>query len=101
KMLMLLLVVNLSVVTWTRIPFTPPRYGVWCIHTGIIVLIAGMAFHYRHKVEGTTRIYAGKSVEHFYDHSERMLFVKVNGRLAPSYSLPSLPHFKPHAEEYR
>src|SRR5436305_1495801 len=42
KVLMGLLIVNLTVVTWTRIPFTPPRYGVWCIHSGIIILVLGM-----------------------------------------------------------
>ena len=43
KLLMLLLCVTLATVTANRIPLTPPRYGVWCIHSGIITLILGMA----------------------------------------------------------
>ena len=47
KVLMLLLVVTLATVTWIRIPLTPPRYGVWCIHLGIITLVISTSFHYR------------------------------------------------------
>jgi hypothetical protein len=98
KLLMLLLVVNLATVTWTRIPFTPPRYGVWTIHAGIIVLIAGMAFYYSRKVEGLTRLYADArqgpiTVDHFYDAAERALYVR-SGELWTICPLPNLPRFK-------
>ena len=46
-----------ATVTWTRIPFTSPRYGVWCIHAGIVTLIAGMAFYYSRKVEGQVQLF--------------------------------------------
>ncbi len=99
KVLMGLLIVNLTVVTWTRIPFTPPRYGVWGIHSGIIILILGMATYYRHKVEGTTLIPVNRTVDHFYDSSERMLYVRVDGSSASGHSLPSLPRFKVYSAE--
>ena len=102
KVLMGLLVVNLATVTWTRIPFTPPRYGVWCIHTGIIVLIFGMAHYYNMKVEGLTMIPVGQSVDHFYDSSQRALYVQVSGKGSSainSYPLESLPQFKAYLPE--
>src|SRR5688572_8214496 len=99
KMLMILLVMNLAVVTWTRIPFTPPRYGVWMIHSGIITLILGMAVYYNRKVEGMTRIPVGQTVDHFYDAGERALYAKVDGRVASWHALPSLPRFKAYGAE--
>lgn len=102
KVLMGLLVVNLAVVTWTRIPFTRPRYGVWCIHSGIIVLIFGMAHYYNMKVEGLTMIPVGQTVDHFYDSDQRALYVKVNGggsAALASYPLESLPRFKTYLPE--
>ncbi len=58
KTLMALLVANLVVVTWRKIPLTPPRYGVWCVHAGIITLVLGTATYYGNKLEGRVRIYA-------------------------------------------
>jgi hypothetical protein len=102
KVLMGLLVVNLATVTWTRIPFTRPRYGVWCVHSGIIVLIFGMAHYYNMKVEGLTMIPLGQTVDHFYDTDQRALYVQVSdggsGALA-SYPLESLPRFKTYLPE--
>jgi hypothetical protein len=99
KLLMFLLVVSLSVVTWTRIPFTPPRYGVWMIHSGIITLILGMTVYYNRKVEGMTRIPVGQTVDHFYDAGERALYTKIDGRIASWHALPSLPRFKAYDAE--
>ena len=52
KVLAILLIVNLSVVTVSRIPLTVPRYGVWCIHMGIILLVLSLSAYYSQKVEG-------------------------------------------------
>jgi hypothetical protein len=101
KLLMALLVINLAVVTWTRIPFTPPRYGVWMIHAGIITLILGMAVYYNRKVEGMTRIPVGQTVDHFYDGGERALYTKIDGRIASWHPLPSLPRFKAYDVELK
>src|SRR5258708_5582198 len=96
---MVLLVTNLTVVTWRRIPLTPPRYGVWCVHAGIILLILGTSYYYHDKVEGTLRLYTNPqfgpvSTDHFYDKDERALYVKIDGTLWNWYALPSLPRFK-------
>lgn len=91
--LMVLLVVNLITVTLTRIPFTPPRYGVWCVHAGIITLIYGMFIYYSQKVEGLARIPIGGTAEHFYDSYERGLYTRVGRRQALPAALPSLPRF--------
>ena len=78
KVLMILLVVTLATVTWTRIPFTPPRYGVWMIHCGIIVLIVGMCGRITPaRSKGTIRIPVGQTVDHFYDGAERSLYAKI------------------------
>lgn len=99
KILMGLLVVNLAVVTWNRIPFTPPRYGVWCIHAGIITLILGMGIYYNRKFEGHVRLFVDPrdgavEQESFYDAFERALYVRVADRLWNWYALPGLPRFR-------
>jgi hypothetical protein len=94
KALMFLLCVNLAVVTWTRIPLTPPRYGVWCIHAGIITLIVGTSLYYHLKVEGRTMIPLGRTAAYFYDTAERAIFARVANQ--PVYgmaALPTLPRF--------
>lgn len=94
KVLMALLVANLVVVTFVRIPFTPPRYGVWMIHAGIVTLIFGMAYYYTHKEEGLTLVMRGGSVSHYYDRWERGLYVRVDGvNTGDMLPLPSLPRF--------
>lgn len=94
KLMMFLLCANLVVVTLNRIPLTPPRYGVWCIHSGIIVLIVGTSLYYHLKVEGRTLIPLNHTANVFYDSGERALYVRVLDRelygMAP---LPSLPRF--------
>ena len=102
KVLMGLLVVSLVTVTWTRIPFTPPRYGVWTIHAGIIVLIAGMSFYYNRKVEGLTRLWVDprsgpNTVDYFYDSAERSLYVR-RGDDWTLHPLPGLPRFKTYEQ---
>src|SRR5580658_8841901 len=80
KVLMLLLCINLITVTWNRIPLTPPRYGVWCIHAGIITLIVGTSFYYHFKVEGRTLIPINQTAFYFYDNTQRALWVRVMNR---------------------
>jgi hypothetical protein len=99
KLLMGLLIATLVVVTWKRIPLTPPRYGVWCVHIGIITLILGTSFYYNRKLEGRVRLFTNAaagpvSTDHFYDKDERSLYVKVNDAPWSWYPLPRLPRFK-------
>jgi hypothetical protein len=98
KTLMALLIANLCVVTWRRIPLTPPRYGVWCVHLGIITLILGTCFYYRNKTEGLTRIPVGQSIDYYYDSSMRAIYARVDGRLTTPWRLPSLPRFKAYPD---
>jgi len=94
KILMLLLCLNLAVVTLNRIPLTPPRYGVWCIHSGIITLIVGTSLYYHLKVEGKTLIPVNHEVNLFYDSAERALYARVlRGEVFGMHPLPSLPRF--------
>ncbi|MGH7179019.1 MAG: hypothetical protein ACREJC_16700, partial [Tepidisphaeraceae bacterium] len=99
KVLMAMLVVNLTIVTWTRIPFTPPRYGVWCVHAGIIILIFGTARYYRFKVEGLTRIPVGATVGHFYEREAPALYVRASRLTSEPSPLPSLPRFHAYSAE--
>ena len=98
KTLMFLLVVTLITVTLQRIPFTPPRYGVWMVHIGIITLIAGGAYHYMNKLEGAVLIPLNASVTRYYDRWERALFLKTDGAVA-RVSLPDLPRFHSYSRE--
>jgi len=94
KLLMVLLCLSLATVTLNRIPLTPPRYGVWCIHSGIIVLILGTSLYYHLKVEGKTLIPLSHMVNVFYDSGERALYARVlKGELYGMHPMPSLPRF--------
>lgn len=99
KVLMVLLVASLAVVTFQRIPLTPPRYGVWCVHSGIILLILGMGVYYNRKIEGQVMIPVGQTVTRFYDNESRMLYVRVNNRDICGHTLPGLPRFHIYAPE--
>src|SRR5580658_331005 len=100
KVLMLLLCINLITVTWNRIPLTPPRYGVWCIHAGIITLIVGTSFYYHFKVEGRTLIPINQTAFYFYDNTQRALWVRVMNRpIFGVHALPTLPRFGDYPPE--
>jgi hypothetical protein len=107
KTLMVLLVANLIVVTWRRIPLTPPRYGVWCIHAGIITLICGTSLYYARKVEGRIMIFKDPRVgptvvDHFYDKDQRSLYVRYTRGMEQEQMeipLPTLPRFKEYDDK--
>jgi hypothetical protein len=105
KTLMFLLVTNLIVVTWRKIPLTPPRYGVWCVHAGIITLVCGTCLYYNLKVEGRVRLYVDPTlgpttVDHFYDKDERSLFVRSGQEDLSEIPLPTLPRFKEYDDRH-
>ena len=101
KLMMLLLCLNLATVTLTRIPLTPPRYGVWCIHSGIITLILGTSLYYHLKVEGKTLIPVSHVVNLFYDSGERALYARVlKGEMYGVHDLPSLPRFGNYDDQH-
>ncbi|MBM4112929.1 MAG: hypothetical protein FJ253_06075, partial [Phycisphaerae bacterium] len=50
--LLALIVINIVVTTLRRIPLKPVNYGVWMIHSGVLVLIAGSVIYFGTKVEG-------------------------------------------------
>ncbi len=52
NLLILLISANIIVTTLRRIPFKLVNYGVWTIHTGILILIAGSFIYFGTKVEG-------------------------------------------------
>jgi hypothetical protein len=64
-LMMILLSINLVVTTLRRIPFKPINYGVWMIHSGIIVLIIGSLIYFGTKVEGDTPIARRKVVARY------------------------------------
>ncbi len=64
RILMALLVITLVVVTLRRIPLTPPRYGVWMIHLGIILLVITSSAYYSQKTEGLMIVPVGGSSSH-------------------------------------
>ena len=54
--LMVLICTTLVVTTIRRIPLKPVNYGVWIIHTGVIVLCVGSVMYFGTKVEGDAPI---------------------------------------------
>jgi hypothetical protein len=100
KVLMAVLVANLVTVTFLRIPFTLPRYGVWMIHAGIVILIYGMAYYYSLKQEGLAFVPRGATVSHYYDRWERSLYMRIDGQnTGGDELLKDLPRF--HATDDR
>ncbi len=99
-LLAVLLCLNLICVTINRIPLTPPRYGVWTIHMGVIVLVMGMIFYYHQKTEGLAIVFKGRTAQTYYDMSERALFMRITtprgGFQLDPKPLENLPRFKIH-----
>ncbi len=52
KTLIALICLTLVVTTVRRIPFKPINYGVWMIHSGIIILALGSVWYFGTKIEG-------------------------------------------------
>ena len=101
QVLLVLLCTTLTVVTLRRIPLTLFKAGVWTVHIGILVLVAGCVTYFSQKVEGLTRIYLGKTADAFYDATERAIYVYRMGddgtlgneMMTP---LPRLPIYHEH-----
>ncbi len=94
--LMVLLATTLITVTLRRIPLTLYKLGVWMVHTGIITLLVGLFLYFGLKKEGMVRIFLHQTVQHYYDNSQRALYMVAAD--APGKSamlpLPSLPLFR-------
>jgi cytochrome c-type biogenesis protein CcsB len=54
--LMGLIAATMAWTTLRRIPFRPVNYGVWGIHAGILMLIAGSVWYFGTKVEGDAAV---------------------------------------------
>lgn len=100
KLLAVMLVVNLSVVTVSRIPLTPPRYGVWTIHMGIILLVLSLSAYYARKVEGYLPLSKGQTASDFYDRWERSLYVRTQFSTSRGTTLTGLPRFHEYDEQF-
>ncbi len=94
--LMALLATTLITVTLRKIPLTLYKLGVWTVHTGIITLLVGLFFYFGLKKEGMVRIFLHQTVHHYYDNSERALFMQAPNAKGKSamLPLPSLPLFR-------
>jgi hypothetical protein len=81
RILLMLLVLDLTIVTLRRIPLTLFKLGSWTVHIGILTLIAGCVWYFSSKQEGSVRIFLGQSVNSYYDVTERALFAfKPDGK---------------------
>ncbi len=56
-LMIVLVCINMIVVTLKRIPLRMMNAGVWCIHTGIIVLAIGSVYYFATKVEGDIPVF--------------------------------------------
>ncbi len=97
RVLLALLTINLTVVTLRRIPLNIFKLGVWMVHVGIITLMASCVVYFSLKQEGAVRIFLHQSVDHFYDVTERAIYVKMPGAKDFSMTpLPDLPIYYEH-----
>jgi hypothetical protein len=100
KLLTVLLIINLTVVTVVRIPLTVPRYGVWCIHMGIILLLMSLSAYYTLKTEGLVPLFKGRTATTFYDRWERALYVRTTFGSGQPMALEGLPRFNEYDTTY-
>jgi hypothetical protein len=100
KLMIVLLIANLTIVTIVRIPFTPPRYGVWTIHMGIILLVSSLSAYYSFKTEGLMPLVKGRTTNHYYDRWERALYVRSAFGTGTPITLPGLPRFHEYDEAF-
>lgn len=101
RIIMALLVITLAIVTVRRIPLTPPRYGVWMIHLGIIMLVISSSAYYSQKTEGLMIVPVGGSSNHYYDSWNRALYARVDFQLGSPQALPSLPRFHTYSKRHQ
>ena len=73
-----LICLTLTVTTLRRIPLRPVNYGVWMIHSGIIVLSIGSVVYFGTKVEGDAPI-ARRQVSVHLPGEEPVSFVAMPG----------------------
>ena len=64
-LMMILLTINIVVTTLRRIPFKAVNYGVWMIHTGIVILVIGSFIYFETKVEGDAPVARRKVVAQY------------------------------------
>ncbi len=60
--LLMLLAINMIVTTFRRIPFKAVNYGVWTIHSGILLMMVGCWIYFGTKVEGDAPVVRRKVV---------------------------------------
>ena len=72
-----LITLNIITTTLRRIPFKVVNYGVWTIHTGILILMVGSVIYFGSKVEGDTPVF-------------RRL-IRITSNAGATLSLPALP----------
>ncbi len=100
RILLMLLVADLSIVTLRRIPMTLFKLGSWTVHIGIVTLISGCVIYFGLKEEGMARIYLNQSVDTVFDQTERALYafpINDKGEFDTAHAvwvpMPGLPYF--------
>jgi len=76
-----LICLSLTTATIRRIPFKPVNYGVWMIHSGIIVLAIGSVWYFATKIEGDTPIARRNVVVSLPGAEPRVMRAKLGNRV--------------------
>lgn len=82
--LMVLLATSMVVVTLRRIPLTVFKAGVWMVHIGVLVLLAGCFMYFTGKYEGSMRVFLDKPKAAFYDTTHRAFYVTRMDKADPT-----------------
>jgi hypothetical protein len=97
RVLLVLLGTTLIVVTLRRITLSVYKLGVWTVHIGIITLLISCVIYFSQKEEGSVRIFLNTTVNHYFDSTERALYITMPGAKEPSMTgLPDLPIYYEH-----
>jgi len=92
--LVALFCINMTTVTLRRIPFRPVNYGVWTIHTGIIVLAIGSYIYFGTKVEGDAAVFRRQVVIQAPGASESQEIVALPGNKVSAIGEGGTWHFE-------
>lgn len=89
------LALSLILVTWRRIPFTLPKLGVWVIHSGVLVLMAGAAIYFGSKREGDIVLFkGGPAAGQFFLHDRWALYLRHAAGPWSELRLSGLPRYR-------
>ncbi len=74
--------INITVVTFKQIPFRKVNLGVWTIHTGILMLSLGSVYYFGTKLEGDAPVFRRRAVIELPGHEPVSMLIRLNNHVS-------------------